>query len=808
MSDSTLSTLPRSAQTVIVGGGAIGCSVALHLAELGHTDVLLLEQAELTAGTTWHAAGLVGALRSSSAITEMARHSREIYSRFESESEFQPGYQQCGGLWLARTQDRLISFRRSVVSARAAGVEAFEVSPSEAEDLWPMLEAESVLGGLWIPGEGKVNPTDLTQAFARRATARGVTIRQGVKLTAIHKRRGQITGVSTSHGDVECDLLVNAAGQWAPVIGSMADVDVPLHPMENIYVVTDRHPDIPVEMPNIRDADAFVYHKGESGAIVVGGLAADNARPWVAPHDIPEPFAFQLLPDRWEPVETMFAAASQVAPTLESVGIRKLYNGPESYTVDHNFLMGKPRGVRGMFVVAGMNGSGIGLAGGVGRAAAEWIVSGEAQFDCRGVDINRFAPAQANLSWVRNRTHETVPAHFDIAWPDKPHRTGRGLRVSPIHERLVRAGATFDEVSGWEIPKYFNEPDADLTAEWRRWGAPAWLDRAMGEAASFSRGAGLYDDSSMGKYVVVGPESASFLRGLTGQDLILEINELAAAWLLNSSGGIDSSATVIRTDDAEYLVLVPCQTAAAFSAQLGEASSHDPSLQVVDVTSSFGLFRLIGPAAGDALSRSAGRSIGPAAGSLTVPRIDVGMARGRLAYVREYDEWWVLVPSEAAGAALESLLSENPDGEDVGLCGFEALRSRHVCMGLGMAGVDYGPDDSPAMLWNGQPPLEADGSRLMRPPRRRLVRARFGTPKEWPWKGQPVLRDQVQVGALSSAVSDPTNGGHAALVWVNLPEDQPEPDAWLGTGRWTLFSPEEDIRLRVLSQDEGEGAET
>lgn len=405
--------LPDETDIVVVGGGAVGCSVAYHLTELGCTDVLLIEKDQLSSGSTWHAAGLTGAARSTAALTHIARLSRELYKELESDGGV--GYVECGGLWVARSPERLKAFEQTAQIASNGGVEAHVVSAQEAARLWPIIDGDCILGGLWLPDEGRINPVDLTQALARRARQRGALIRERVALNGIRVEGGRVRGVQTSAGDVACRLVINAAGQWAPVVGAMVGAAVPLHPVHNMYVVTAAREDIPASLPNLRDPDESTYYKSELNALVVGGLTPETAQPWVKPSQIPEDFAFRLLEEDWDAMMPIMESASELVPMLDALGLHKFYNGPESYTPDHMPLFGAAPNVEGYYTLAGMNGSGIGLAGGMGLAAAAILAVGEFDVDLSDISPNRFGSEALSETWVEERVRSAVLDHFNVA---------------------------------------------------------------------------------------------------------------------------------------------------------------------------------------------------------------------------------------------------------------------------------------------------------------------------------------------------------------------------------------------------------
>ena len=502
--------IPDRAQVVVIGGGIIGASVAYHLTRMGQTDVVLLEQGELSSGTTWHAAGLVGQLRANESGTRLVQYSTELYSELEDETGLATGFNRCGGVTVARTEDRMTQLRRTAATAAAFDLECELLSPEEALERYPVMRVDDLVGAIWLPGDGKANPTDLTAALAKGARQRGARIVEHTRVLGVHVEDGRVTGVRTDAGDIETEVVVNCAGQWAKAVGAMAGVTVPLHSAEHFYVVTDPFEGIDPDLPVLRDPDGYTYFKEEVGGLVVGGFEPD-AKPWVSPDEIPYPFEFTLLDEDWEHFAPLMENAVHRVPALEETGIRKFYNGPESFTPDNQFILGEAPEVRNFFVGAGLNSVGIACAGGAGRALAEWIVDGEPTMDLTSVDVRRFASFNGNNRWLHDRVAEVLGLHYEIPWPNREMRTARPFRRSPLYRHLDDARANFGSKMGWERANFF-APDGEKPVIEYSWGKQNWLPWTAAEHANTRENVTVFDQTSFSKYRLVGPDAEAVLQ--------------------------------------------------------------------------------------------------------------------------------------------------------------------------------------------------------------------------------------------------------------------------------------------------------
>jgi glycine cleavage system aminomethyltransferase T/glycine/D-amino acid oxidase-like deaminating enzyme len=793
-----MTDLPARARVVIVGGGVIGTSVAYHLARLGWTDVVLLEQGTLSCGTTWHASGLVGLLRASESGTRLVQYSAELYAGLEAETGQSTGYRQCGGVIVARTEDRMTQLRRTAATAAAYDLDCRMLTPDEALEAWPVMQVEDLLGAIWLPGDGKVNPTDLTMALARGARTGGARIVERVRVTGFRIDDGpagrRVTGVHTDRGELEAEIVVNCAGQWAKALGDQVGVTVPLHSAEHFYVVTDQidgvHPDLPI----LRDPDGYTYFKEEVGGLVVGGFEPE-AKPWVAPDRIPYPFEFQLLDEDWEHFSVLLDEAVRRIPALADTGVRRFYNGPESFTPDNQFLMGEAPGLRNFFVGAGFNSVGIASAGGAGRALAEWIVEGNPTMDLVGVDIRRFAPFNANNRWLRDRVAEVLGLHYAVPWPNREMTTARPFRCSPLHDRLALAGAGFGSRMGWERPNFFAPPgeSPDLVYSW---GKQNWLPWSSAEQRACREAVAVFDQTSFSKYVVEGRDACADLQWICGNDVDAAIGATVYTPLLNTRGCYESDLTVTRVAEHEFLLVSSSATTERDQDWIRRNLPAGSGTRVRDVTTSYAVLGVMGPSSRALLARLTDVDLTeegfPFATSRVLPLGPATVRATRMTYVGELG-WELLVPVELATVVYDALMSA---GADLGVvnAGYYAIESLRLEKGYRAFGRELTPDYTPVdaglvfatklegdVDFLGRKALEDHRERLRAGgPRRRLVSLRVDDPRAMLWGGELVLNEGGPVGQVTSAAWGATVGSCVGLAYVR--HDGPVTSDWLSGG--------------------------
>ncbi len=789
-------SLPDRAHVVIIGGGVIGTSVAYHLTKLGYADVVLLEQGQLSCGTTWHAAGLVGQLRASESATRLVQYSTQLYAELEAETGLSAGYKQCGGVTVARTEDRMMQLRRTAANAAAFNMDCELLTGEQALEHYPVMRVDDLVGAIWLPGDGKANPTDLTFALAKGARMRGTRIIEKVRVTDVLAENGRVTGVRTDAGDIEAEIVVNCAGQWAKQVGAMAGVNVPLHSAEHFYVVSERiegvHPDLPI----LRDPDGYTYFKEEVGGLVIGGFEPE-AKPWVAPDAIPYPFAFQLLDEDWDHFEILMNNALLRIPALEVTGIKKFYNGPESFTPDNQFILGEAPELANFFVGAGFNSVGIATAGGAGRALAEWIVNGAATSDLTGVDIRRFASFNGNNRWLRDRVAEVLGIHYEIPWPNREMTTARPFRRSPVHHLLQAAGANFGSKMGWERANFFAPEGVEPTIEYT-WGKPNWLPWSAAEQSNTRGNVTVFDQTSFSKYLFVGPDAEAALQWLCTADVGVEVGTAVYTGMLNERGTYESDVTVTRTGAEEFLIISSAATTERDKDHIRKNLPHGANAALVDMTSAYAVFGVMGPKSRALLSALTSTDLSDQAFPFGTSRqISLGYATvraTRITYVGELG-WELYVPAEFAVGVYEDLIRV---GEQFGIGrgGYYAIESLRLEKGYRAFGRELTPSENPVeagllfacklktdIAFLGREAVEkakAEG------PRKKLVGFTVDSADAMLWGGELIMRDGVVAGQVTSAAWGETTGACVGLAYLRASDNSVINADWINTGHYEV----------------------
>jgi 4-methylaminobutanoate oxidase (formaldehyde-forming) len=771
-------SLPTSARAVVIGGGVMGCSTAYHLAKLGCPEVVLLERRQLTCGTTWHSAAQVRQLRSTRNLTQLIQYSAELYAALEAETGQATGWARTGSLSIATTPDRLNHIRRQATLARAFGVEAYEILPKEAQELWPMMNGADVIGAVFSPSDGRVNPSDLCAALVKGAKAAGARVIEGVTVTGFETRGGRVTAVETDRGRIACEAVANCAGLWGRQVAALAGVAAPLYACEHFYLLTKPIEGVTARLPTLSDHDGHLYIRDDVGGLLVGCF-----EPWGKPlplENLPKDFAFDLLNEDWDHFEPMMLNALHRIPALETAEARMLLNGPESFTPDGFFLLGEAPELRGFFLGCGMNSVGVASGGGAGRALAEWIVEGRPTSDLWPVDIRRFGRFNNNLQALSERIPEELGLHYAIAYPGRERTTARGLRRSPLHGHLAAKGARFGARFDWERPKWF-APQDEAVDETPTFGRPGWFGRVAAEHRAAREAVALFDQSSFGKLLVQGRDAERFLQGLCANDLAVPPGRAVYTALLNERGGIEADLTVLRLTEASFLVVTGTAQVVRDAHWLRRHLEEGLYATVSDVTSAYAVLGVMGPKSRDLLRRLTPADLSNAAFPyFTWREIELGQAlvrAARLSYVGELG-WELYVPSEFACHVYDAVTAA---GRDLGLAdaGTEALASLRIEKAYRAWGHDIGPDDTPLEAGLGfAVKLDKPGGFIGREALlrqreagvgRRLVGLTLDDPEALPLGDEPILKGGAIAGQVTSAAFGHSLGRAVALGYLRLP---------------------------------------
>ena len=591
--------LPDLVQVVIIGGGIHGCSVAYHLAKAGWKDVLLLERKSLTSGTTWHAAGLVGQLQGSHATTAFASYGVELLQEIESETDQNPGFRQSGSISVALNSERLAELKRKADFAALFGIEAHVLEVDEITERWPLMNPDGVIGGIHMPSDGSANPVDLTQALARGARMHGATIREQTKVEEILTKGGKVTGVRTEEGVIKAEFVVNCAGMWARELGRQNGVGVPLHACEHYYLVTEKIPDLPGNLPVLRSYCDGTYWKEDAGKLLFG-FAHFHPKAWAA-EGIPESFDFDSLPFVEEDVREVVELAMHRVPILEETGIRTFFNGPESYSHDGRFTLGEAPDLDGYFVLAGVNSTGIQSGPGAGKALADWIMAGHPPMDLSEMDPGRIEEWQARDPYLRERCTETLVLTYAMHWPGRQRESARGLRRTPFYHCMKAKGAAFAEAQGWERPGWF-APEGTKPLYDHSFYRPTWFEYAQAEQKAARAAVVMIDYSMLGKIMVEGSGALKALQRLCSNDIDIPRGRTVYTLMLNERGGIESDITIARHGEDSFMVMPSITQTRSVFQYLKRHAGDDKKIRLRDATASFAVLSIAGPKAPDLMA--------------------------------------------------------------------------------------------------------------------------------------------------------------------------------------------------------------
>jgi glycine cleavage system aminomethyltransferase T/glycine/D-amino acid oxidase-like deaminating enzyme len=764
-----------AARIVVIGGGIMGSSTAYHLALNGETDVVVLERSKLTSGTTWHAAGQVRALRPSANFTRLIRYSIDLYSRLEAETGQSTGWNQTGSLSLATNPDRLTALERQISLGKVFGLDAHPVSVAEAAQLWPLARTDDLVGAVFSPSDGRVNPSDTTAALVKGARSRGVRFFEDTPVTGFEKTNGRVSAVITERGRIRCEAAVICSGLWSRQVAALAGAPAPLYACEHFYMLTKPIDGIDRHFPTLSDQDGYLYIRDEVGGILAGCFEP-NAKA-LPLENLPKDFSFDLLNEDWDHFEPMMLNAIHRVPALEHAQVRMLLNGPESFTLDGNFMIGESPYVDGLFLGCGFNSVGIASSGGAGRALAEWILQGEPTMDLWEVDVRRFSAFQNNLRALHERIPEVLSDHHPIPYPGRHPKTVRGLRCTPLHEELARRGAYFGTRSGWERAEWFrtgeDSGEGPLT-----FGRPPWFELMAGEHRAAREAVVIIDQSSFGKILAQGPDAELYMNRMCANELAVPTNRVVYTPLLNDGGGIESDVTVQRLGGESYLIVTGTGQLARDFAWLRRHLHTDERVVLSDVTSREAVIGVAGPRSRELLTRlSSSDWSGIDFAPYTWKEIDVGYAvvrAARLSYTGELG-WELYVPTEFAASVYKTLVTA---GTDLNLrnVGTLALNSLRAERGFRAWGHELDADTTPLEAGVGfvartDKPSDFIGRDAILRQReegmkRRLAFATLEDPEGYPIGSEPILHDGEVVGQVTSAVFGHTLGRALVMGYV------------------------------------------
>ncbi|MBX9607431.1 MAG: FAD-dependent oxidoreductase [Gammaproteobacteria bacterium] len=788
------SALPSHARAVIVGGGVIGCSTAYHLARQGWQDVVLIERKQVSSGTTWHAAGLITTLRDTEAQTKLATYSLKLYQDLEAETGQSTGFVNCGSVQLAMTPEKAEEMRRGCAMARTFGVENREITPAEVRDLFPLAYVDDLVAGFHFPNDGRVNPADVAQALAKGARQRGVKIVEHCAMTGLITENGRAVGVHTEHGDIRAEVVVLCPGMWGRELGLMTGLNLPLQAAEHYYLISEPIEGLHNKLPILRDPGRAAYAREEAGKILLG-FFEPVAAPW-AVDGISKDFCFDEIQPDWERMEPYIERAMQRLPILFETGIRQFFCGPESFTPDHNYLMGRAPYLDRLFVACGFNSLGILSGGGAGHVMARWIEDGIQPMDIWDVDVRRIQPSHNNKSFVVARTVESLGIGYQMHWPNRQWETARNVKQSVLHDRVKAAGACFGESAGWERPNWYARPGQKPEYEYS-FGRQNWFANNAAEHRAVREAVGVFEQSSFSKLLVQGRDAERVLNRIATADMAMPVGRLVYCHFLNKAGGVEADLTISRLAEDRYLVVTPAFTTTQVRAWLHENTPADACCVVTEVTGAWAMLNVQGPNSRALLSAMSSAKFDNESFPFgTWREIEIGFQHAlalRVSYTGELG-FELYIPTEMALPVYDRLVEA---GRDFGLahCGYHTLNTLRAEKAYREWAHDMGPLDSLleaglgfTCAWDkpggfiGREALLAQ--REAGPLKRRLVQFLLDDPEPVLVHAEPILRDGQRVGYTTSAGYGHTLGASVALGYVHC-EGGVTAD-YIAAGRYTI----------------------
>ena len=777
-------TPPKQARVVIIGGGVIGCSVAYHLVKQGWRDIVLLERKALTSGTTWHAAGLIGQVRASAALTRLAKYSADLYGSLEAETGVATGLRYNGSITVALSEDRKEEILRQASMARAFGVDVEVISPTEVKARYEHLNIDGVLVGTFVAKDGQADPANVALAMAKGARQMGAKLLEQVRVSAIRRDGRHVTGVDWISGDesgyLAADMVVNCAGMWGHQLGRTAGVNVPLHACEHFYIVTEPIAGL-TRLPVLRVPEESAYYKEDAGKMLLGAFEP-HSKPW-GMDGIPPDFEFDQLPEDFDHFEPILEAAVNRMPMLAEAGIHTFFNGPESFTPDDAYHLGLAHELDNFWIAAGFNSIGIQSAGGAGKALSEWMETGEKPFDLGDVDISRMQPFQGNKTYLFERSKETLGLLYADHYPYRQKATARGIRRSPFHEHLKTQGAVFGETAGWERANWF--ADAGQKAAYKyTWKRQNWFENSAREHAAVRENVGIYDMTSFGKIRVEGPDAETFLNHVCGGDMSVPTGKIVYTQFLNSRGGIEADVTVTRLTDTAYLVVTPSTTRLADQTWLLRHRG-DHRVTLTDMTNAEAVLAVMGPNSRQLLNAASPNDFSNETNPFgTAQNIEIGMGLARahrVSYVGELG-WEIYIPTDMAAHVFETLTEA---GQDMGLklCGMHMMDSCRIEKAFRHFGHDISCEDHVLEAGLGFA-VKTDKAEFIGRDAviakheagldKRLLQFKLTDPEPLLYHHEPIVRDGKIVGYLSSGNYGHTLGAAIGLGYVPCAGESPQ----------------------------------
>ncbi|HKK99506.1 MAG TPA: FAD-dependent oxidoreductase [Desulfotignum sp.] len=788
--------LPGHARVVIIGGGIIGCSIAYHLGQMGCKEVVLLEKDELTSGTTWHAAGLMVTFGSlSETATQMRLYGRDLYARLEKETGLSTGFTPVGFIEAAANRDRLEEYRRVAAFNRYCGVDVHEISPKEIKELFPLARVDDLVAGFYVKEDGRVNPVDATIALAKGARNNGVKIMEKVPVTGLIKKNGAVAGVTTVHGDIAADVVVNCAGMWARQIGAVDGINIPNQAAEHYYLITEELDNIPKNMPVLEDPSHYGYYREEVGGLMIG-LFEPVCAPWKIGR-VPETFTFGEIEPDWDRMGPFLEKAMSRVPVTRELGIKKFFCGPESFTPDLQAIIGEAPEVKNYFVAAGLNSVGIIMGPGLGKMMAQWIMTGDPDADITGFNIDRLHTFQNNPEYRRHRTVESLGMVYQCHYPYQSMKTARGAKKSAVYDRLKNQGAYFKDVSGWEGADWFAFKGEKPVIENHTWGKDAWFANWEHEHKAARENVVLMDMSFMSKFLVQGKDSGRVLNYISANDVDGPVNRITYTPWLNHDGRLEADLTVTKLGKDTFLVVVTDTMHRHAETWLKRHIPEDAHAVVTDMTSAYAQVNIQGPQSRALLQAVTQTDMSHTAFPFRhAQEIAIGYGRAicvRITYVGELG-YELYIPTEQAVHVYDTLVAA---GKDFSLshAGLKALGSLRLEKGYRDYGHDMDNTDDPYETGLGfTVRLDKPGGFIGKdacaarkaagPLKRRLAQVLVKDPDPLLYHAEVIFRDGKPAGYVRSGSYGYTLGGAVGLFMIEA--DETVDDAYVKNGRWEI----------------------